>query len=60
MLHTRPKGQSRMNNPETLMALDTKHRTKNGIGVKQSDDIFLLFIYTFVLLFNIPDISIYR
>ena len=49
-----------MNNPETLMSLDTKHRTKNGIGVKQSDDIFLLFIYTFVLLFNIPDMSIYR
>jgi hypothetical protein len=49
-----------MNNPETLMSLDTKHRTKNGFRVKQSDDIFLLFIYTVVLLFNIPDISIYR
>jgi len=47
-----------MNNPETLMPLDTRHRTKNGIGVKQSDDLFLLFIHTVILLFNIPDIFI--
>ena len=35
--YRKPKGQSRMYNPETLATLDTRHRTKtNNINVREN------------------------